>query len=285
MKNRRVVKKIWGVLIFFATAALMIQCSKLAPTEPEPLHQSSVAASIHINQKNYKAADLDSLILEITGNGVKTIHHKIVFDGTKAQDQLQVPANKPLTVSATGYQDSTAVLYGSKPLEAQSAGQVNNVRIVLDFLVPTIILTPPDSVIQKDQQIEVFLSARNVVEMATFGCLVRFDPTVLQVVELGRQDDFLTLNRGAVTQLEFTQDNIAGTVRAVLGVFPASSAVSGSGNVGRILFKAIKSDTTDISIQVDNSKNSDLGLFNKSADLMYSVGLGSRLVIQNGQPL
>jgi hypothetical protein len=285
MKNMRVIKRIWGLLVFSGMAALIIQCSKLAPTEPVPVHQSSVAASIHINQKNYTATDLDSLILEITGDGVKTIRHKIVFDGTKAQDQLQVPANKPLTVSATGYQDSTAVLYGSKPLEAQSAGQINNVRIVLDFLVPTIILTPPDSVIQKDQQIEVFLSARNVVEMATFGCLVRFDPTVLQVVELGRQDDFLTLNRGAVTQLEFTQDNLAGTVRAVLGVFPASSAVSGSGNVGRILFKAIKSDTTDISIQVDNSKNSDLGLFNKNADLMYSVGLGSRLVIENGQPL
>ena len=81
-------------------------------------------------------------------------------------------------------------------------------------------------------------------------------------------------------QVSFTRDNVNGVVKAVLGIFPASSAVTGSGYVGKITFQAIETDTTDIWIKIDNQQDSDLGLFDKNADLMYSVGLGSRLFIQ-----
>ncbi len=268
-----------SLLIFFA-----VQCSKMPSTAPEVVETSAMSASIQMAEKNYAASSLDSLILQVSGPEITPIRRKLLVDGTQAHDQLQVPAGKQVKVEVTGYQDTTAVLYGSKTLTAEK-NKTAPVDIVLDFMVPTIILSPPDSVLQKGQQIEVFLAARNVMEMATFGTEVHFDPTKLRVVDLGREDGFLTANRGSVMQLEFTKDNDAGVVKAVLGVFPASSAVSGSGNVGRIVFEALATDTTDISLRIDNSVHSDLGLFDKAANLMYSVGLGSRLYIQADQPL
>lgn len=277
MQDRKLKKHQPGWLIL--TAVLVLQCSRLAPTEPEVMEQASLSASLHMTDRNYSASNLDSLVFEITGKDVKPIRKKIIFNGVRIEDKIKVPAQKSLLIAATGYQDTTAVLYGSQTVDAIGIGKSANVHITLGFLVSTIILTPPAVQLTTGQQIEVFLSARNVIELATFGCLVRFDPTMLQVVELGRQDDFLKANRGTVTQLEFTHDNVDGNVRAVFGIFPASSAVSGSGNVGRIVFKALRSGITDVSIQVDNRKNSDLGLFNKNADLLYSVGLGSRITI------
>ncbi|MDZ7347093.1 MAG: cohesin domain-containing protein, partial [candidate division KSB1 bacterium] len=257
------------------------------PTMPTGSNDAALSASLQLSQKHYSAAALDSLVLRISytdkkGNPV-TKKYKLTLDSLRTAVKLQVPAEKQLEVSVTGYQDSTAVLYGSRTVFPINKGKSADVRILLDFLVPTIILSPPDTTLQAEQTVTLFLAARNVVDLATFGCLVRFDPTVLQVVELGREDAFLKGNHGNVTQLEFMPDNVRGTVRAVFGVFPASAAVSGSGKLARIVFRALKADTTNVQIQVDNRVNSDLGLFNKNAELMYSVGLGSRLFIKGGQ--
>lgn len=276
--RRVMLPLLMSILIFVA-----FHCSKMQPTGPDAAEMSAVAASVKMAEKNYAASSLDSLVLQINGPEIDTIRRKLMVEGTQAHDQLQVPAGKTLKLEVTGYQDSTAVLYGSQELTAEK-NQTTPVNIVLDFMVPTIILSPPDSVLQKGQQIQVFLAARNVVEMATFGTEVHFDPTKLRVVELGREDDFLTGNSGSVMQLDFSKDNEAGVVKTVLGVFPASSAVSGSGNVGRIVFEALETDTTDITLRIDNLINSDLGLFDKNANLMYSVGLGSRIFIQDEQP-
>ena len=257
-------------------------CSKQSPLAPVSAEQSSVATSIKFSEKNYAASALDSLTLTVSGEGVETIRRKLSLDGTKAKMQLEVPAKQMLTMRVTGYQDTTAVLQGSESFVAES-GKITNVNIQLDFLVPTIILSPPDSVLQKGDTVDVYLAARSVAEMSTFGAEVHFDPAKLQVVDLSRQDEFLKKNHGSVMQVSFTQDNVNGVVKAVLGIFPASSAVTGSGYVGKITFKAIEADTTDIWIKIDNSQDSDLGLFDKSANLMYSVGLGSRLYIQ--QPI
>lgn len=259
---------------------LMFGCATETPFSPQNIEHASVATSIKMSQNGYSAASLDSLLLEITGDGVKKIKKSLVIDGTKAYTQIDVPTGKQLRMEVTGYQDSTAVLYGVNDFTAEK-GQTAPVQIKLDFLVPTIILTPPDSSLKKGERISVYLAARNVVEMATFGAQVQFDPTKLKVVELEREDDFLKSNSGSVMQLQFTKDNTAGTVNAVLGIFPASSGVSGSGNIGKIVFEALETDTSDIAIRVDNAANSDLGLFDKNANLMYSVGLGSRIFIES----
>lgn len=268
-----------SLLLIMLALVLAIGCSKESPMAPVSNRGSAVATSIKLSDENYAASALDSLIMQVTGEGLDPIRRKLSIDGTKARMQLEVPAKKMLKMKVTGYQDTTAVLQGSQDFTAQS-GQITNVQIKLDFLVPTIILSPPDSVIQKGDSVDVYLAARSVANMSTFGAEVHFDPTKLQVVSLSRQDDFLKKNHGSVMQVAFTQDNTLGVVKAVLGIFPASAAVSGSGFVGKITFKAIETDTTDIWIKIDNKQDSDLGLFDKSADLMYSVGLGSRLFIQ-----
>ncbi|MBN1481987.1 hypothetical protein EH223_06650 [candidate division KSB1 bacterium] len=263
---------------------LVMGCSKDAPLIPQIDNQSAVVTSIKLNQKGYAAVSLDSLILEVIGEGVTRIRKELIIDGTKAQTQIQVPVDEKLRMEVTGYQDSTAVLFGSQEFMAQK-GETVPVEINLDFMVSTIILSPPDSSLKTGEQIAIHLAARKVLEMSTFGVLVHFDPTRLQVVELQREDDFLTSNSGSVMPMEFTKDNVAGTVKIILGIFPASAGVSGTGDIGKIVFEAIASDTTDISIQVDNRQNSDLGLFDKSANLIYSVGLGSRLFIQQNSEL
>ena len=269
-------------LLLMMSIIVLLGCSKQSPLAPVSAEHSSVATSIKFSEKNYAASALDSLTLTVSGEGVETIRRKLSLDGTKAKMQLEVPAKQMLTMRVTGYQDTTAVLQGSESFVAES-GKITNVNIQLDFLVPTIILSPPDSVLQKGVTVDIYLAARSVAEMSTFGAEVHFDPAKLQVVDLSRQDEFLKKNHGSVMQVSFTQDNVNGVVKAVLGIFPASSAVTGSGYVGKITFKAIEADTTDIWIKIDNSQDSDLGLFDKSANLMYSVGLGSRLYIQ--QPI
>jgi hypothetical protein len=254
-------------------------CSEDAPLTPQAIDHASIATSIKVNQSGYTAASLDSLIMEVSGDGIQKIKKSLIIDGTRAHAQVQGPAGVALRMEVTGYQDSTAVLFGANEFTADKGG-ATPVEIKMDFMVPTIILSPPDSSLQTGDRIALHLAARNVVEMSTFGAQVYFDPTKLKVVELEREDDFLKSNAGSVMQIEFSADNNAGTVKAVLGIFPASSGVSGSGNIGKIIFEAIDSDTTDIAIRVDNQQNSDLGLFDKSANLMYSVGLGSRLFIQ-----
>ena len=271
------IKKVSSFLVMMAIVAAL-GCSRQGPLAPTSGERSSIATSIKLSETNYAAAALDSLVLAVTGEGIDPIRRRLNIDGTKAQVQLEVPARKMLTLKVTGYQDSTAVLQGSENFAAEP-GKTTNVQIKLDFLVPTIILTPPDSSIAKGELIDVYLAARSVTDMSTFGAEVHFDPAKLQVVELSREDDFMKKNHGSVMQVAFTQDNVNGVVKAVLGIFPASSAVTGSGVVGKITFKAIETDTTDIWIQIDNQQDSDLGLFDKSADLMYSVGLGSRLYI------
>ena len=275
------MSKVQNVL-FLLTAMFIVfalSCSQQTPLAPVVSEQSSIAAAIQFNEKNYAASALDSLILTVSGEGVAAIRRSLTIDGAKAQMQLEVPASKMLNMKVTGYQDSTAVLEGDEDFIAES-GKVTNVNIKLGFLVPTIILSPPDTVLQKGDSIDVYLAARSVADMSTFGAEIHFDPAKLQVVELSRQDEFLKKNHGSVMQVSFTRDNVNGVVKAVLGIFPASSAVTGSGYVGKITFQAIETDTTDIWIKIDNQQDSDLGLFDKNADLMYSVGLGSRLFIQ-----
>ncbi len=273
-----IITKTAVALVAFA----LLSCTPRSPVSPTASEQAALSASLHITQKHYSAANLDSLVLVVADDRTKetVVRRKIILKGVKAQEKINVPAEKNLLVSVTGYRESTAVLYGSKTVMPLNKGASADVHITLDFLVPTIILSPPDAAAQNGDTVSVYLEARNVIELAAFGCLVQFDPSVLQVKELGRTDDFLRRNRGTVTQMAFAEDNVNGTVRVVLGIFPAGAAVSGSGRIGRIVFRCTRPDTTEISVHVDNRTDSDLGLFNKNADLMYSVGLGCRLIVK-----
>jgi|GEM_PF-1345931 len=264
------------VVLFFA---LSISCSKLSPLDSPENSYSSIAAHVKFMEPRLSATAFDSLILTIKGKDVNTVKQKLTLEGTKAKAHIKVPADVELTATVAAFKDSMQVMQGDDTFSVK-AGKTFPLTIKMDFLVPTIILFPPDSVISKGEKITLYLAARSVVDMATFGAQVQFDPSILQVEELGREDDFLTSKAGNVNQLLFTQDNEKGTIDVVLGIFPASKCVSGGGNVGRIVFTTISSGTTDLSIHIEHDKNSNYALFDKNADLMYAMGLGGRITVQ-----
>jgi len=147
----------------------------------------------------------------------------------------------------------------------------------LEFQVPALTLTPIDTTLAKNSTFTVFVRAHHVDSLCTIGTKLLFDPARLQVVELGREDDFLKKNGGAVTQLQFSRDNVAGEVKLLLGVFPAGKSVSGEGKIARIVFQAVGSSVAEIDLSLSGM---DLGLYDQHAVLMPAVALGSRITIQ-----
>jgi len=265
-----------GLFILFI---VFTGCSRMTPNGPDKLSDVSVTTSLKLPHRGLSAASLTKILLEVTGPEIKKIEKELILIGTKASTSIKVPADKQLTFKVTAFQDTVAVLQGQANLKAKGGDKIS-LPIKLNFLVPAIILTPPDTKINAGDTLTVYLQARKVSDLSTIGARIKFDYTKLNVIELGREDDFLIKNGGTVNQLRFTKDNTKGTVEIVLGVFPASKAVSDSGKIGRIVFKALQADTVDLSLSLDNSFDSDLGLFDKNANLMYSLALGNRIIIQ-----
>jgi hypothetical protein len=221
------------------------------------------------------------MVLEVTGGGIQKIERELTMDEGGASGQVSVPVNKSLTYTVTAYRDETEVLGGSTEYTAKKGGG-NDIQIVLDYLIPALILTPSRATLAVNGTLNVYLEARGVTDLATLGARITFDPGVLQVTDLGREDDFLIKGGGSVLPAPggFTKDNSLGRVTIILSIFPATKAVSGNGRVGRIEFKAIGFGTTPLDLSVDNAIDNSLGLFDKKADLMDSLGLGSELTIE-----
>ncbi|MDZ7723848.1 MAG: cohesin domain-containing protein [candidate division KSB1 bacterium] len=263
------------ILIFLVVS---LSCSLQSPGG-HTQGQSSIAARISFNQAGLTPASFDSLVITITGDGISPIRDSLLLDGVKGRARINVPANKDLLATAVAYRDTRQVMSGADSFRV-SDGETVPLSIMMNFLVPTIIVSPPDSTLSVGQSITLYLAARQVVNMATFGAQVQFDPAVLTVQELGREDAFLKSNAGNVNQLLFSKDNSGGTVDVVFGIFPASAAVTGQGTVGRIVFTAVDTGITDLSVRVDHDVNSNYALFDQNANLMYAMGLGGRITIQ-----
>ncbi|MBN2412800.1 hypothetical protein JXQ31_14015 [candidate division KSB1 bacterium] len=264
-----------GLFILFL---IFFGCSRMFPDGPEKLNDVAVTASLQMPHRGLSAEMITKILLEITGTDFKTIEKELTLTGTKAKTSIKVPADKKLTFKATAFQDTIAVLQGQADVKAKGGDQVS-LPIKLDFLVPAMILTPPDAVIKAGDTLTVYLEARAVSDLSTIGARIKFEQTSLDIIDLVREDDFLKKNGGSVNQLPIPTDDNQGIMDVVLGVFPASTAVSGSGKILRIVFKATQADTADLTITLDNAFNSDLGLFDKNANLMYSLALGNRIII------
>ena len=272
------IQKIGTVLIALLFFAMSISCAKLTPTDPSS-PRTTIAARISFAQSGLTAASFDSLIMTVSGNGINPIKQQLILDGVKARAQIDVPAKVGLLATVTAYRDSRLVMSGADSFQVAD-GQTLPLTIKMNFLVPTLILSPPDTSMSVGGMVTLYLGARGVLNMATFGAQVQFDPDVLSVTELGREDAFLKSNSGNVNQLLFTKNNTLGTVDVVLGIFPSTAAVSGQGNVGRIVFTAVDTGVTDLMIRVDHDSNSNYALFDQNADLMYAMGLGGRITVQ-----
>ena len=265
-----------GLLVLFS---FIPGCSQLAPNGPKDLRKAAVSASIKFAYQGFSPESLTKIVIEVTHSDIDTIRKKLTLGAGGAKGQIEVPMGKLLTFTAIAYQMATPVLSGSTQFKPE-ADKTANIQIILDFLVPALILTPPDSTIDMGDQITVYLQARHCTDLGTIGARICFDNTKLKVMELGREDDFLKSNSGAINQLKFTKDNESGTVDIVLGVFPASAAVSGDGKIGKIVFKTLAGGAANLTISLDNSVDSDLGIFDKNADLIQALALGSSIQIQ-----
>jgi hypothetical protein len=140
-------------------------------------------------------------------------------------------------------------------------------------------LSPIDTTVAKNSIFTVYIRAHHVVNLCTIGTLLTFNKDSLQVVDLGREDDFLKKNGGAVTQLLFSKDNANGRVKLILGIFPAAKAVSGEGAIARVVFKALQGKSTALHLSLDSTSDPDLGLYDQLANPMSAIALGSLITI------
>ncbi len=267
---------LFSTLLF---AVLLFACTQQSPLTPSSTGHSSLSASITFAEEGIAVASFDSLLLSITGQNIDPINVSLLLEGAQAKTQIKVPANVGLLATVSAYKDSQLVMQGSDSVSVEK-GKTRALAIHLNFVVPTLILSKPHSTVDNGDTLTLYLAARNVSNLATIGARIQFDPGKLQVAELGRQDSLLMSNGGTVNQLLFTNDNANGLLDMVLGVFPSISAVSGHGNIGRIVFTAIDTGVTDLAIRIDNDKDSNYALFDQNADLMYAMGIGARVTIQ-----
>ncbi|MCD6097896.1 hypothetical protein J7K18_03280 [bacterium] len=153
---------------------------------------------------------------------------------------------------------------------------------------PAVLISPSSYSAVVGEVFDIEIALRYVEDLVGVGVRLNFDSEKLEVVELGREDDFLTSNSGAVNQLTFTSDNDEGYVKLVLGILPASASVSDmSGNargIGKITFRALSPGTAELLLSVDNASDSDLGLYNSSAELIPDVETESgNITISSGR--
>jgi len=192
--------------------------------------------------------------------------------------KLKVPAGQNRLFQVSVLQGSRAVLTGSDSLDLKGGAQVE-LKMTLNFLVPALTLSPIDTTVTKDSTFAVYIHAHHVENLCTIGTLLTFSKDSLQVVDLGREDDFLKQNGGAVTQLAFTKDNANGRVKLVLGIVPIAKSVSGEGTIARVVFKALQGPSTALHLSLDNTVDGTLGLYDQMLNLMPAVALGSQITI------
>ena len=278
----RLFKKIIALLCGFLLLLLFIEnCTQSSPISPDDPDAVSVSASISIQKSALSALALTRMTLEVTdqGNPIAGTPKVLTMTAGGASGQVKVPKDKMLTYIVTAYIDTVKVLQGSDSLKATAGGN-NSIHITLGFLIPALILTPSDTTVTKGQNFTLYVQARQVTSMSTIGTRVQFDTSKVQIQDIGREDAFLKSNGGSVNTLKFTKDNDKGIVDIVLGVFPGSAAVSGNGKIGRIVFKAMETGTMDLHLLLDNTIDPDLGLYDKSANLLFAIGLGGRITIK-----
>ncbi|MBN2356154.1 hypothetical protein JXO59_08575 [candidate division KSB1 bacterium] len=254
-------------------------CNQPTPNAPTPVNIAHVFADISLPKSIEQSATITRAVFLVTAADMDTIREEIQITGMgHVTAELKVPAGNERLFSATLLQDTLAVLYGQDMLDLKS-GQHLELKMTLQFLVPALSLSPIDTTAARDDLFTVYINAHRVDSLCTIGTQLLFDPTKVQVVDIGRDDDFLKTNGGAIAQLQFTKDNNAGRVKLVLGIFPAAKAVSGSGRIAHVVFKALEGPDADLILSLDNQADADLGLYDNMANLLYAVALGSKITI------
>lgn len=266
------------VILFAATSLVFLACNSQTPLTPSSHKEIAVHAAIPVHPSLAANNGLTSMELVVSGENMDTVRTDLSLTATGAEGQVNVPSGSQRTFAVTGYMNNIAALQGSTTANLEG-GSPLELTINLDYLISTIILSPPQASVTQDSSVTIHLGARNVQNLAIFGARIQFDPLLLRVTDLGRKDSLLTHEEGSITQLEFSKDNSAGYVDVVLGIFPASSAVSGTGPIAEITFKGLTNGEANLELITDPSVDSDLGLYDRTANEITSLALGNRIQI------
>ncbi len=260
-----------------ALFCLSLACSQMGPNQPSPPGQSiSVQTSLRLP---LSASSLTRMDLVVTAEDMDTLRTDLTLEGGHAIGKIEVESGSARTFTVTGYKDTVRVLHGQDTVDLE-AGKEVSLHIKLAFLLPALIVSPPDTTVGQDSTVTVRISGRQMQDLITFGARLTFDPSFLRIVGLSRLDDDLTQNGGQVNQMKFSHDNAAGTMNVILGVFPAAAAVDGDIDVAQITFKALQAGVTGLSLTADPADDPDLGLYNKNADRIHAFTLGGSVTIQ-----
>ncbi len=256
------------------------QCNHADPISPQAEKSTEVSIQFTLPKAANSNSSITRAIMVVTAANMDTIRKELVTASAGSfRDTLRVPSGKDRTFQVTLYQNTFAALKGEQTIDLP-AGKRIELRLKLQFLLPALSLSPIDTTVAKNGLFTLKILAHRVDSLCTIGSKILFDPSKLQVVDMGRDDDFLKTNGGTIAQLQFSKNNATGEIKLVFGIFPAAKSVSGDGQIAHVVFKALNGSTTEIIPSLDNSVDPDLGLYDKSANLMNAVALGSKITIQ-----
>lgn len=259
---------------------LLLGCSQLTPNGPALTMDgsASISASLSVPQKIHSSAAINSFQIKVYGSGIDTINTNIDYNGPGTSVSLEVPAGKKLYILVQALNGTTVVLQGNTSFTAEK-DKTTQINLKMNYMLASLILNPPDSSYSLTDQFDLYVSARNVTNLATIGAQVTFDTSAFKVLEITLVDTFLEENSGNIVPLNFTKDNLKGHVNIQLGLFPSSASVTGKGDICKITFQPKKTGHAEIGLILDNAENSNWGLFDSDAHLISSLGLGSKIVI------
>jgi hypothetical protein len=140
---------------------------------------------------------------------------------------------------------------------------------------PTVLLKSAVSNVVVGEVFEATLAVSAVEELAAIGTKLIYDPYKLELVLMLREDAWLTSGGGTVQQMAFNTDNTAGFGKIVLAIFPAANSVGDDTDaehaIAKLRFKALSPGQATVSVSINNSLDSDLGVFNSSAALVSGI--------------
>lgn len=273
------MKVIWRYF-FVLLSAIVLSCDYSGPTTPEI---GSVAPTIKVSLPKISATPMriNRVALKIFGAGMDTLKSDMTISesGTRASGRVKVPYGDSRTFKVDAFMDSIRVFSGQKSVKIES-GKTVSVDIPMTLQVAALTLSPNDTTLTVGTEFTMKIRVNKVVNLTTLGTILKFDPALLQVKDLVREDSFLKSGGGSVQQISLGKDNTAGQVKLILGILPSASSVSGDGYICQVTFKTIAAGTTRIWLEADPKLSSDLGLFNQSAQSITAYGLDGIVVIR-----
>ncbi len=261
-------------VIFFS-----ISCQTYNPFGPEKKESMTIHTTLAGVNRAAVCHVLTRMELMISAANMDTLLKEMNMDQTGASVSVQVPAGKNRTFTVNGWVNSVKLLSGSTTLDL-NPGEDQQVNIVLRFISPALIITPPDTSVHSSAELRLRISTRHIERLATAGIRLEYNSEILQLESMAPCMDFLSHNGGQVAILHQKLDNKNGIAECFFSILPASKAVEGNGDLIELKFRTLRNDSTTVTIIADHSVEANLGLFGQDAKPITVVSLNGTVRVQ-----